>query len=603
MGVVYRARQRKLGRVVAVKMLRSGAFAAKAELQRFELEAKAAARLRHPNIVAIHEVGQHSGKPFFSMDYIQGRSLAQIVRRTPLPPLRAARYVRILADAVHFAHTQGVVHRDLKPGNVLIDAHDVPHITDFGLAKELDSDLELTVSGSVLGTPSYMSPEQAAGKTKQIGRATDIYSLGAILYDLLTGRPPFRADSPTETIRQVIELEPAPLRLLNAKVDRDLETICLKCLSKDPERRYLTAEALAADLDRFQRREPIHARPLGRLTRGYRWAKRHPMPTAFFALGALLTILLGRAAYYSQLDALEWVQAASDTAELMGLRLREPGERVTRMADDPQLILMLRTNAVAAEPRLQRSLENPYVRRLQSLLEAFGGGWFDNVTIVNATGDLLGNYNPRGATNVLPNLNFRDYVQGALRGTNTFYISRVYKSLNDTAWKLGVSIAIRDGTNCLGVLSGTMGTRSTDPPTASEPTRRKIVLVAAVDPNDPQGGPLYRIFWHPGYHARQTKVVPIHHRCLDALLSMPPNGTNFLTDTAYYDPVSAGDPRYTGRWVAGFARVPGTFLVVIYQTRDRVFELLVFAGVGVVMLALVGIGWFIRSRLVARRGE
>jgi tetratricopeptide (TPR) repeat protein len=295
MGVVFRARQTSLNRIVAVKMILGGHVAGEDEVKRFRTEAEAAANLHHPNIVAIHEVGAHDGLHYFSMDFVAGTSLAAMVRDHPLPATRAATYVRKIAEAIHYAHQQGILHRDLKPSNVLVDEFDEPRITDFGLAKRLENQSGLTASGAVLGTPSYMPPEQAEGDHARVGPASDVYSLGATLYELVTGRAPFRAESPIETMRQVLDVEPAAPRLLNPHVDRDLETICAKCLQKDPSRRYTSAQLLADDLARFLRGEPILARPISNAERLVRWCRRNPgiagLVAAIFLL--LLTIAGG----------------------------------------------------------------------------------------------------------------------------------------------------------------------------------------------------------------------------------------------------------------------------------------------------------------------
>jgi serine/threonine protein kinase/WD40 repeat protein len=295
MGVVYRARQTTLGRIVAVKMILSGRFATEQDVQRFQAEAQSAAALRHPNIVAIHEVGQHEGWHYFSMDFVEGRDLAAILRERPLPARKAAVYVRQIAEAIHYAHLHGTLHRDLKPSNVLIDDRDQVHITDFGLAIRVESDSALTRTGDVLGTPSYMPPEQAKGLRDLLGPTSDVYSIGAILYECLTARPPFRAESIVETLQQVIHNEPAAPRLLNPDVPLDLETISLKCLEKEPHRRYATAEQLADDLGRFLNGEPITARPISRPARLARWCRRNPLVAALTSTAAalLITVAVG----------------------------------------------------------------------------------------------------------------------------------------------------------------------------------------------------------------------------------------------------------------------------------------------------------------------
>ena len=292
MGIVYAARQKSLNRIVALKKILHGTLANAEQVRRFRAEAEAAARLHHPGIVGIYEIGEHEGQQYFSMEYIEGSNLAEVVREGPVPARRAAELLKTISVAVAYAHQHGVLHRDLKPSNVLVDEHDQPHVTDFGLAKLLTGDTDLTLSGQMLGTPSYMSTEQAAGDRAALGPATDIYSLGALLYHLLTGRPPFVAATVAETLRLARETEPAALRSLEASVPPDLETICLKCLAKEPQRRYATAQELAADLERFLRGEPIHARPVTRFERAWRWCRREPALAGAIGVVALALVVV-----------------------------------------------------------------------------------------------------------------------------------------------------------------------------------------------------------------------------------------------------------------------------------------------------------------------
>ncbi len=290
MGVVYQARQLKPDRLVAIKMIKAGCASHEAR-QRFDVEVQSAGRLRHPHIVAVHECGDVDGQPYFSMDYIDGQSL-EVLRRDGLPCRQAALCVQTVAAAIQCAHDHGILHRDLKPANVLVDAAGKPYVTDFGLAKALTSDdTDLTATGEVLGTPGYMSPEQAEGAHERIDRRSDVYSLGAILYALLAGRAPFAAGSPARTIREVIEVEPIPPRRLNPDVPRDLQTICLKCLEKKPAQRYDTARKLADDLDRFLCGEAILARPPSPLERGVRWSRRHRWQAAVIGLSLMAVVL------------------------------------------------------------------------------------------------------------------------------------------------------------------------------------------------------------------------------------------------------------------------------------------------------------------------
>jgi serine/threonine protein kinase/Tfp pilus assembly protein PilF len=394
MGVVYLAEQVQLKRRVALKMILSGGYADAMELARFRSEAEAVARLQHPNIVQIHEVGEHKGLPWFSLEYVSGGSLAEQLDGTPQPPRDAARFLQILARAVHYAHQQGIVHRDLKPGNVLLaqnpkseirnpqqirntkeenpkqesaavsDLGDsdlgivsdfgfrisdlVPKITDFGLAKQLEGGASATQPGTILGTPSYMAPEQAGGSSCDVGPATDVYALGSMLYELLTGRPPFHAGSALETVQLVLHQEPVPPARLQPKVPRDLEIICLTCLQKDPHRRYVRAEDLAEDLRRFLGNEAILARPAGKVERTLKWAKRRPALAALVGVIVLaVAALLGAWGWFTLelREERDYARKENERAEINFQRAqRAVDEMLTEVADE----------TLVHEPRMEK---------------------------------------------------------------------------------------------------------------------------------------------------------------------------------------------------------------------------------------------------------
>jgi tetratricopeptide (TPR) repeat protein/tRNA A-37 threonylcarbamoyl transferase component Bud32 len=329
MGVVYKARHVKLNRLVALKMVLAGAHAGEHQLARFHTEAEAVARLHHQNIVQIYEVGEHDGLPFFSLEYIDGVSLAQKIAGKPQPPLEAAGLIEQMARAMAVAHQRGIIHRDLKPANVLLTQDGTPKIADFGLAKRLEDDSALTKSGTLMGTPSYMSPEQARGETDEVGPPADLYALGAILYELLTGRPPFAGPTMLETLTQVRNQEPVPPTHLQPRCPRDLETISLKCLQKEPAKRYPDCEALADDLHRFLAGEPIKARPVSAAERAWRWCRRNPRVAALSALvGVLLLAVVAFLASMAVRLGRER-QAVDQTREVAGARLGQATEAVS----------------------------------------------------------------------------------------------------------------------------------------------------------------------------------------------------------------------------------------------------------------------------------
>jgi tetratricopeptide (TPR) repeat protein len=287
MGVVYRAKHIGLNRQVALKMILAGSHASVQELARFRAEAEAVAQLQHPNIVQVYDVGEHEGCPFFSLEFIDGGCLTDRIGNTPQPPAEAARTVQVLAAAMEYAHKRGILHRDLKPANILLGHDGTPKITDFGLAKRLEGDSSHTRTGSILGTPSYMAPEQAFGHSKEVGPAADIYALGAILYELLTGRPPFQGTTLLETVQMVRTAEPVPPSRLQPRLPRDLETVCLTCLRKEPHKRYATSSDLAEDLRRFLGKEPIQARPTPLWERAAKWSRRRPAAAALIVVSSL----------------------------------------------------------------------------------------------------------------------------------------------------------------------------------------------------------------------------------------------------------------------------------------------------------------------------
>src|SRR5216117_3081532 len=289
-GVVYRTHQKSLNRTVALKVIGLGPWTTEAHFKRFRREAEAAASLEHPCIVPIYEVGERDAQCYFSMKFIEGGQLDEVVKRTPMSIARAVELIAKVARTVHYAHEHGILHRDIKPGNILLDAKGEPLLTDFGLARLVEAESTITGTLEVMGTPSYMAPEQAVGETRKLTSATDVYGLGAVLYQLLTGQPPFAGGTTYETIRLLLDREPRPPRLLNPKVDRDLSTICLKCLEKDPQRHYSSALALTEDLEHWLKHEPIGAKRSGFFTHARKWVRRKP------AIAALIASLVALAA-------------------------------------------------------------------------------------------------------------------------------------------------------------------------------------------------------------------------------------------------------------------------------------------------------------------
>jgi WD40 repeat protein len=361
MGVVFQARQISLNRKVALKMILAGQLANETDVKRFYTEAEAAANLDHPGIVPIFEVGQHEGQHYFSMGFVEGQSLAQKLADGPLPPREAAALMAKVCEAIAYAHERGVIHRDLKPANILLDRSCNPRVTDFGLAKKLEADSGLTGSGQIMGSPSYMPPEQAGGQRGEVGPAADVYALGATLYALLTGRPPFQAATAMDTVIQVIREDPVPPRRLNASVTRDLETICLRCLEKEPARRYGSARQLAEELGRFLDGRPILARPISERERLVKWARRRPAIAAM-AAAMLIVGLAGMSGIIWQ-----WHAAIAAERETARLAVRLMFDRATgpTARDDPGEGLLWLARA------LERPADEPMERLLRLSLDAW----------------------------------------------------------------------------------------------------------------------------------------------------------------------------------------------------------------------------------------
>jgi eukaryotic-like serine/threonine-protein kinase len=399
MGVVYKARHVRLDRPVALKMLLTGAHASRESRERFQREARVGAGLRHPNFVQVHDMGDQDGLPYFTMEFVEGGNLAQKLAGMPQPPRQAAALLATLAEAVQAAHRCGIVHRDLKPANVLLTADGTPKICDLGLARRLDGEAGLTWTGTAVGTPSYMAPEQAEARPQTLGPAVDIHALGAILYEMLTGRPPFRAATAAETVRQVISQDPVPPSRLNGKVPRDLETICLKCLHKDPHLRYAGAAALAADLHRFLGGEAIAAPSEGRLARLVRRVRRRPLLSTAVAGSILLAMALAggalwliseraaveRAATADLREMVRWQEKSSWTKAKAALerakgRLGDRGSVELRRRLDlgaRELMLVARLDAIRLAPAVSVGGVHdfgPSVRQYRSAFEEAGLG-------------------------------------------------------------------------------------------------------------------------------------------------------------------------------------------------------------------------------------
>jgi serine/threonine protein kinase/Tfp pilus assembly protein PilF len=364
-GVVYRAHQKSLNRSVALKVIGLGPWTTEAHLKRFRREAEAAASLDHPCIVPIYEVGEREGSCYFSMKLVEGGQLDEVVRSEPMPIRQAAELIAKVARTVHYAHGHGILHRDIKPGNILLDAKGEPHLTDFGLARLVETESTVTGTLELLGTPSYMAPEQAAGGTTKVSKATDVYGLGAVLYQLLTGHPPFAGGTTYETIKLLLDTEPRPPRLLNPKVDRDLSTICLKCLEKDPKRRYSSALALAEDLEHWLGHEPILARHTGIFVRGRKWVRRNPTSALLVASLIALAAAMGWNVWKSELIS----RPATKSIAVLPFENLSPNPDYAYFADGIQEEILTRLGKIADLKVISRTSTQHYQSKPRNLAE------------------------------------------------------------------------------------------------------------------------------------------------------------------------------------------------------------------------------------------
>lgn len=641
MGVVYEAIQTGLDRRVALKMIRAGALADGQDLEMFQKEARAAAALQHANIVQLHFVGEHEGQPYLVLEYVDGGSLDAKLAGTPIEPCQAAQLVATLALAMQHAHEHGIVHRDLKPANVLLTQNGTPKITDFGLAKHLHADAGQTQSATIKGTASYMASEQARGGTTTA--ATDVYALGAILYEALTGRPPFRGATPLDTLTQVTSLEPVPPSRLQPNVPRDLATICLTCLHKDPHKRYGSAQDLADELERFLRHEPIRARPVGVIGRVWRWCRRNPIVAATLSVAAALTALImvlvvlrfvDRSARRDRILA-ENVFAANHLANTILVELWRLAEAVDQTASDPRLRGLLKTED---HNGLQAYFDEVYRKDPErKIVGANGKSAFHNWHVMNRKGILLADA-PRPERDVF-GMDFkgRDYFVGALRhegdtGRTRIHVSRAFESLNDDRFKIALSAVVYDGPDSedqvLGVVSATLPTNATLGSLRLDDSRRTAVLVGRRDTNlhdkEPppvDAAPVYLILVHPAYgelpdYEQGKKAVRMPEEMLRlAPKRRPEDKDEFVpkprsvVDAAeavhdsYEDPLGKVHPtRYAGRWLAGFAPVGNMeMIVIVQQRREEIWPVWYWPLIGGVTLLAAGLFTPVFWRLRRRR--
>ncbi len=601
MGVVHRARLKGTNLVVALKEVRPAGSDRDFAARRFRDEIEAASGLRHPHIVPIFHVGENAAGPYYTMALIEGGSLEKHLQRFRDNPRGAATLVAKIARAIHHAHQRRVLHRDLKPGNVLIDEAGEPHVADFGLATRLDAEGAATAKAAS-GSLPWMAPEAVRGDPA-LSTAVDVWALGVILYELLTWLRPFEAADRSTVRRKILESEPRPPRAINPKIDRDLEAICLGCLAKDPEKRYESAAELASDLDRWLRHEPVRARKVGRIERLLKWARRNPALAGGTAFLVILLVASTIAAISVAHDQEKRVTdevcrgnefAARHVASTLIARLHQFGDAVESAADDPQLHQACNGND---GPAIEEFLR----KRLLAKPPGPGAPPFATAFVLDPEGTIRAESPQR---NIVVGGNFaeRDYFRGAAARANRpdrVHLSKVFTSKNDGLDKLAVSVPFRPsgGKGPVWVLGATVPTDATLGLGGLHDDRRKAVLIA---PRESDGSTEYVILIHPGFASREPSV-PFPAEVLRR------SGDILLPDDNYTDPVAARHPEYAGRWLAGFAPVPDSDLIVLVQQPYeaaiapqraflRRFADWVAAVAGLAALFIVG-AWLLRRRV------
>jgi serine/threonine-protein kinase len=613
MGVVFKAWDTGAKRAVALKMIRSGALASKAEVHRFYVEMEAAGALDHPNIAPIWEVGEHAGHPYFTMKLMTGGSLADKVNEYRGDPRRAAELVETIAMAVHHAHQRGILHRDLKPANILLDENGKPHVADFGLAKRVDRKDGLSHTGQMVGTPSYMAPEQAGGSAQALTTAADVYSLGVILYELVTGQPPFDGETLDEIIEKVKKSPPPDPRSIEPRVDRDLAYVCLKCLEKSPEDRYGSAEELATDLRRYQDGESIVRRRF--LGRAWRWCIRHPVTAGLLLTAALFLVIMTwrtvsltreqEALKRAQIIAANRLSAAMVAGTVLS-HIRDLSDAVSRVAEDEAISRALEEGD---SEKLQAICQAAYERYEDPSAGLKSGDnspfyvWF----VADKNGLSRGNSRNDPRNILSARFDLRDYFKGARalsqRGSRETYISNAFKGIPGGLYEFAISTPIyRSGGNreWIGVLGAAVATTAKLGSLVLDDDRNRVALAAPWDPNRtleqdesaPPDPPEYLLLRHPGYSKRGEAIALDNEQIRRIGKGSQENEQHILhplrlpsepwvgSSDHYEDPLGRGnsddkkgslmppDPRFAGRWLAGFAAVGYTGFVVIVQTRE-----------------------------------